>query len=261
MFRFLTTIRRLCINKSSALKLKRQLSTAQRSASNNFTWKLVSLGCLSAGFYFIISIENGYTAGRKKKVVVLGSGWAAVNFIRNLKPELYDLSIVSPANYFLFTPLLPSVTVGTVEIRSVVEPIRNLIHKKHKNTVNFYEGECIDVDIENQTIRCKDKSGNSCHTTQYKVKPAHIRFNCTLLSIIAVFYSVLHLLWSLVFDNEVQKQKYAGFNVLTVIHSTFCQGSHLNQATVELDIPSVSKYWYHRSTLSYFYAVFWPEYW
>ena len=173
MFRFLTTIRRLCINNSPALKLKRQLSTAQRSVSNNFTWKLVSLGCLSVGFYFIISIENGYTAGKKKKVIVLGSGWAAVNFIRNLKPELYDLSIVSPANYFLFTPLLPSVTVGTVEIRSVVEPIRNLIHKKHKNTVNFYEGECIDVDTENQTIRCKDKSGNSCDATQYKVKPAH----------------------------------------------------------------------------------------
>ena len=158
MFRFISTIRRLRINKSQAINLKRQLSTTPCSV-NNFTWKLISLGCVSAGFYFIISVENGYSAGRKKKVIVLGSGWAAVNFIRNLKPELYDLSIVSPANYFLFTPLLPSVTVGTVEIRSVVEPIRNLIHKRHKNTVNFYEGECVDVDVEKQTIRCKDNSG------------------------------------------------------------------------------------------------------
>ena len=162
MFRFISTIRRLRINKSLAINLKRQLSTTPRSV-NNFTWKLISLGCVSAGFYFIISVENGYSAGRKKKVIVLGSGWAAVNFIRNLKPELYDLSIVSPANYFLFTPLLPSVTVGTVEIRSVVEPIRNLIHKRHKNTVNFYEGECVDVDVEKRTIRCKDNSGNFCH--------------------------------------------------------------------------------------------------
>jgi hypothetical protein len=159
MLRFITSIPRY-INKSQMFSYKRQLSTTQRLVKNKFTWKLMCLGAISSGFYFIyISIQNGYTAERKKKVIVLGSGWAAVNFIRNLKPELYELSIVSPANYFLFTPLLPSVTVGTVEVRSVVEPIRNLIHKKHKNTVNFYEGECIDVDIENQTIRCKDNSG------------------------------------------------------------------------------------------------------
>ncbi len=166
MLRFITTIPRY-INKSQAVNVRRQLSAAQQFVNNNFARNLICLGAISSGFYFIISIQNGYTAGRKKKVVVLGSGWAAVNFIRNLKPELYELSIVSPANYFLFTPLLPSVTVGTVEVRSVVEPIRNLIHKKHKNTVNFYEGKCIDVDIENQTICCKDNSGNCnrfCHT-------------------------------------------------------------------------------------------------
>ncbi|XP_028392983.1 external alternative NAD(P)H-ubiquinone oxidoreductase B1, mitochondrial-like [Dendronephthya gigantea] len=139
---------------------KRQLSAEQRyvKGDKKFAWKLLCLGGISSGFYLAIGIQNGYATGKKKKVVVLGSGWAAVNFIRNLKPELYELSIVSASNYFLFTPLLPSVTVGTVEVRSVVEPIRNLIHKKHKNTVSFYEGECIDVDIDNQKIRCKDNS-------------------------------------------------------------------------------------------------------
>lgn len=149
--------------KSQRLSLKRQINTVQQVYINNkFAWKLICLGGISSGFCFILGLENSRIATdktQKKRVIVLGSGWAAVNFIRNLKPELFELSIISPANYFLFTPLLPSVTVGTVEIRSVVEPIRNLIHKKHKNTVSFYEGECIDVDVENQIIRCKDKSG------------------------------------------------------------------------------------------------------
>lgn len=66
---------------------------------------------------------------KKKKVVVLGTGWAGTSFLKNLKDPSYDVQVVSPSNYFAFTPLLPSVTVGTVEARSVVEPIRNIVKK------------------------------------------------------------------------------------------------------------------------------------
>jgi len=65
----------------------------------------------------------------KKKVVVLGTGWAATSFLKDLDASLYDVQVVSPRNYFAFTPLLPSVTCGTVEARSIVEPVRNIIKK------------------------------------------------------------------------------------------------------------------------------------
>jgi hypothetical protein len=38
--------------------------------------------------------------------------------------------VVSPRNYFLYTPLLPAVATGTMEERSIVEPVRNLVTKK-----------------------------------------------------------------------------------------------------------------------------------
>ena len=41
--------------------------------------------------------------------------------------EKYDVVLVSPRNYFLYTPLLPAVATGTMEERSIVEPVRNLI--------------------------------------------------------------------------------------------------------------------------------------
>lgn len=44
------------------------------------------------------------------------------------KSEKY-VQVISPRNYFAFTPLLPSVTCGTVEARSIVEPIRNIVRK------------------------------------------------------------------------------------------------------------------------------------
>ncbi|KAI3745476.1 hypothetical protein L1987_58590 [Smallanthus sonchifolius] len=90
----------------------------------------------------------------KKRVVVLGTGWAGTSFLKNLKNPSYDIQVISPRNYFAFTPLLPSVTVGTVEARSVVEPIRNIVKKKNLN-VNYWEAECYRIDAKNKKVYCR----------------------------------------------------------------------------------------------------------
>lgn len=46
--------------------------------------------------------------------------------------QKYDITLVSPRNYFLYTPLLPAVATGTVEERSIVEPIRRIMAGKVK---------------------------------------------------------------------------------------------------------------------------------
>ena len=76
-----------------------------------------------------VKVATPEVVSRKKKVVVLGTGWAATSYLKNLKNSSYDVQVISPRNYFAFTPLLPSVTCGTVEARSIVEPIRNIVHK------------------------------------------------------------------------------------------------------------------------------------
>ena len=72
---------------------------------------------------------NKHMEPKKKNMVVLGTGWAGISFVKDLDPSMYDVKVISPRNYFAFTPLLPSVTCGTVEGRSIVEPIRNIIKK------------------------------------------------------------------------------------------------------------------------------------
>ncbi|KAF7805888.1 external alternative NAD(P)H-ubiquinone oxidoreductase B3, mitochondrial-like [Senna tora] len=91
---------------------------------------------------------------RKKKVVVLGTGWAGTTFLRNLKSTSFDVEVVSPRNYFAFTPLLPSVTIGTVEARSVVEPIRSITRKKNMD-IQFTEAECYRIDPKNNKVYCR----------------------------------------------------------------------------------------------------------
>ncbi|PIA34374.1 hypothetical protein AQUCO_03800171v1 [Aquilegia coerulea] len=90
----------------------------------------------------------------RKRVIVLGTGWAGTTFLKNLDSTQYDVKVISPRNYFAFTPLLPSVTVGTVEARSIVEPIRNIIKKKLGN-VGFLEAECYEIDAKNKKVHCR----------------------------------------------------------------------------------------------------------
>ncbi|KAL8103839.1 external alternative NAD(P)H-ubiquinone oxidoreductase B2, mitochondrial-like isoform X1 [Apium graveolens] len=107
-----------------------------------------------------IKVASPEVVSRKKKVVVLGTGWAATSFLKNLKNSSYDVQVISPRNYFAFTPLLPSVTCGTVEARSIVEPIRNIVHKKNID-IHFWEAECFKIDAENKKVFCRpSKDGN-----------------------------------------------------------------------------------------------------
>lgn len=93
----------------------------------------------------------------KPTLVVLGSGWGATSFLKNFDSDEYNVVVVSPRNYFLFTPLLPSVTVGTLEPRSIIQPTRYITrHKKRK--VAVYEAEAQEVDPEKKTVTFKGKS-------------------------------------------------------------------------------------------------------
>jgi hypothetical protein len=52
----------------------------------------------------------------RPKIVILGAGWAALSMLRKLQTDKFNVTVISPRNYFLFTPLLASTTTGTVEL-------------------------------------------------------------------------------------------------------------------------------------------------
>ncbi|KAF9434064.1 NADH:ubiquinone oxidoreductase [Entomortierella beljakovae] len=93
----------------------------------------------------------------KRTIVLLGTGWGAIAFLKSINTDDYNVITVSPRNYFLFTPLLPSCTVGTIELRSIMEPVRFITRHKSRN-VRFYESECTDIDPDSKTISITDVS-------------------------------------------------------------------------------------------------------
>ncbi|KAL8689730.1 MAG: hypothetical protein Q9218_004661 [Villophora microphyllina] len=98
----------------------------------------------------------------KPKLVVLGSGWGSVALLKQLKPEDYHITVVSPVNYFLFTPMLPSATVGTLELRSLVEPIRRIVQRVKGH---FLRAEAVDVEFSERLLEVKqtDAMGETRH--------------------------------------------------------------------------------------------------
>ena len=77
--------------------------------------------------------------------------------LKKLDTENYNVIVISPRNFFLFTPLLPSCTTGTIEHRSIMEPIRNIL--RHKTaSVKFYEAEATKIDFEKKVVYARDDS-------------------------------------------------------------------------------------------------------
>lgn len=97
------------------------------------------------------SLDQDKGGSKKTRIVVLGAGWGAMSFVRAWNPALndqYELIVVSPRNYFVYTPLLPAMCAGTVEERSIVEPVRSVLGGKG----SFYEAKCTDINPEEKTI-------------------------------------------------------------------------------------------------------------
>ncbi|KAI0934668.1 hypothetical protein AcV5_006437 [Taiwanofungus camphoratus] len=67
----------------------------------------------------------------KPHLVIVGGGWGAVGVLQTLSPGDYHVTVVSPETYTTFTPLLPSAAVGTVQVRSLVEPLRKIVARLH----------------------------------------------------------------------------------------------------------------------------------
>ena len=91
----------------------------------------------------------------KPRVIVLGTGWGSISFLKALSKkqvEMYDFIVISPRNYFLYTPLLPAVATGTMEERSIVEPIRNVLVGKGE----YYEAIC-QVRLPHADVSAKQK--------------------------------------------------------------------------------------------------------
>ena len=116
---------------AQSLKDKMDRMTEQRAYPLFLAEKAAEIVELSMGDLtkFLASddeVESLPVKGKKEKVVILGTGWGSAAFLKGVNADLYDVTVISPRNYFLFTPMLAGSSVGTVEYRSITEPVREV---------------------------------------------------------------------------------------------------------------------------------------
>lgn len=101
------------------------------------------------------SAAEGEIAPKERpNIVVLGTGFAAFSFLDKIDATVYRIHVISPRNHFLFTPLLPSTSVGTIEFRSIIEPIRAAYPK-----AEYYDAQCTAIDPQRKSVTCRGAFG------------------------------------------------------------------------------------------------------
>ncbi len=88
-------------------------------------------------------------------VVVVGSGFTGFECARRLARRLrrrnasdVDVTIISPADYMLYTPLLPDVAGGLIDARFVTVPLAGTLKGVRK-----IRGRVESVDLAQHTLR------------------------------------------------------------------------------------------------------------
>ena len=103
---------------------------------------------------------------RKRRIVILGGGFAGVECARKLESHFagaddVELVMVSEDNFLLFTPMLPQVASGMIETRHIIMPIRTICER-----TRFYEGRIKNIDPWGKLVNLwgtGDRRGISLH--------------------------------------------------------------------------------------------------
>lgn len=96
------------------------------------------------------------------RLVILGSGFGALRTAQKLRRSPAKVTIVSPRNHFLFSPLLISSTIGSVEFRNVIEPIRDACPH-----AEYFQASAVSLDAEASTVTCQSPQGGAEFTLTY----------------------------------------------------------------------------------------------
>ena len=80
----------------------------------------------------------------KKKVIVIGGGFAGLQIVRALDEQLFDIMLLDKLNHHQFQPLFYQVATSQVEPASISFPLRNIFKDKTNVQVRMADVKAID---------------------------------------------------------------------------------------------------------------------
>ncbi len=86
----------------------------------------------------------------KKRIIIVGGGFAGIQLARNLDEKLFDVLVIDKINHHQFQPLFYQVATSQIEPSNISFPLRHIF--KNKKNVQIRLAEVIDIDSSNNTI-------------------------------------------------------------------------------------------------------------
>lgn len=86
----------------------------------------------------------------KKKIIVIGGGFAGIQFIKKIDETLFDVLLIDKINHHQFQPLYYQVATSQLEPASISFPLRNIF--KSKKNLQIRLAEVLSIDSINNKI-------------------------------------------------------------------------------------------------------------
>jgi NADH dehydrogenase len=89
----------------------------------------------------------------RKKIIIVGGGFAGISFVKHLDENLFDLLLIDKLNHHQFQPLFYQVATSQLEPSSVSFPLRKIFQKRKNTQIRLTE------------VLSVDTAANTIHTT------------------------------------------------------------------------------------------------
>ncbi|MFA5298300.1 MAG: NAD(P)/FAD-dependent oxidoreductase [Lutibacter sp.] len=87
---------------------------------------------------------------KRKKIIVIGGGFAGVQLVRHLDESLFDVLLIDRINHHQFQPLFYQVATSQIEPSSISFPFRHIF--KNKKHVQIRLSEVLNIEAENNVV-------------------------------------------------------------------------------------------------------------
>ena len=118
-----------------------------------------------------LQFVHGNKPMNRKRIVILGGGFAGVAVLSNLQERFQtdvsvDITMISKDNYLLFTPMLHEIASGMIETRHIVTPIRIFCNRSR-----FYCASVENIDLENKSVEIRSSVAPILRSTYNPINP------------------------------------------------------------------------------------------
>jgi NADH:ubiquinone reductase (H+-translocating) len=115
----------------------------------------------------VTSIQEGSTVSPRKRILILGGGFAGVYTAMYLQKQLpaesdVEIALVSRENYFVFQPMLAEVISGSIGILDTVSPIQRLVPD-----CRLYIREIESIDLDSRKVTLSPGFWPQSHVVEY----------------------------------------------------------------------------------------------